>query len=93
MIKPRFYLLEAGSSLILSPGVAPWSVGIHPGPSGSVSVEISTSPIEEVEWGSAQWVALEESPISEPTIIAYPAPVTGIRVQATGANARIEMVV
>ena len=65
-----------------------------PGSGGTMTIEESTSPIDEVHNGTASWDLIPEfSAVSVNTIKVFQGPVTALRVTAATANGVVEIVV
>jgi hypothetical protein len=88
------HVITAGASLVLAPRGAPWSLGVTPEAGATVTVEASVTPasaITDAAGTGALWHALGE-PLTEAALIAFPGPVTALRVSAADAGATIELV-
>ena len=82
----------APSNPVIVPGDAV-NLGVTaiPGGGGSIRVEFSLNPKEDVEAGTATWVAWEEGNVGTPTSRALVGTITAIRGVATTANGTLQV--
>lgn len=85
--------LAADSSALLDPGGAPWSLSVIPEDGATVTVEITVTPAADIaaDVAGAVWHVLGE-PLTAAELIAFPSPVTAIRLSTADAGATAEVV-
>ena len=86
------FTLAAGETRILAPVGAPWSLAVDADSGGEVLLMLTVTPAHAIgaDGSGALWHQLGEM-ITGQELIAYPAPVTGLLVQAVGAGATVEL--
>lgn len=82
--------VPAGEAVILRPRGAPWSLAVTPGDGGSAAVAVSLSDPADAD---VIWHDLDETPLTERRLYLFPGPVAAVRVSATDAVARVELMV
>lgn len=85
--------VTAGSSSVLFPAGAPWTLSVSPESGGEATVEVTVTPYAtwKLNEALAVWHALDDEPISDTTLYAFPSPVVAIRVTAVTENAAMEL--
>lgn len=76
--------ITAGESEVLVPNSAPWSLSVSPGDGGTAVAAVT---LHDPDDENAVWHDLDEAALDADTLYAYPAPVAGVRITATTADA------
>jgi hypothetical protein len=86
-------VVAAGTSSVLFPTAAPWTLSVVPESGGTATVDVTATPRElwKLNESLAVWHALDDEPIDAATLYAFPGPVVAIRVTATTENAVMEI--
>ena len=89
-------IVEDGQSYTFAdfPATTPAVLAIHPSAGATATVSVSISTPDRITEGTARWVpaALGASgSVSVPTIVDIPAPLTAIRVSASGGAVAVEV--
>ncbi|GJI97027.1 hypothetical protein RugamoR57_37450 [Duganella caerulea] len=90
------YTLNDGETLIHAdfPAATPAVLAIHPDPGATATVSVSISTPARIAAGTARWVPAAlgaGGSVSVPTITDIPAPLTAIRVSASGGAVAVEV--
>ncbi len=93
MSRQQSHVIGADASLILAPSGAPWTLAVLPEGGATVTVAISVTPAAAIgaDGAGAAWHALGDA-LSAPELIAFPSPVTAIRVSSAAGGATVELV-
>ncbi len=81
-------LLDSEDTQIVTVPRAPVSMGVYPGDGASVLVEVTVTPVRLLD--DAIWHELDIA--TESTLIAYPSPITAVRLTASGGTATVDVV-
>jgi hypothetical protein len=85
--------IAADEEIVLDIPRAPWPLFVSPAEGATVTIEITGTPTRVLRDTpeSAIWHALGE-PITAAQAIAYPAPVTAVRISTADAGATVDVV-